>query len=112
AFAEYHAAAPRPDILSAMAWQDMSVRLPELLLQRVDRMTMLNSIEARVPFLDHRLVELAFQLPPAFKTGQGVSKRIVKLAARGIVPDQVTDRRKVGFDVPLSAWLRQPPLRD
>jgi asparagine synthase (glutamine-hydrolysing) len=112
AFAEYHAAAARPDILSAMAWQDMSVRLPELLLQRVDRMTMLNSIEARVPFLDHRLVELAFQLPPAFKTGQGISKRIVKLAARGIVPDQVTDRRKVGFDVPLSAWLRQPPLRD
>jgi asparagine synthase (glutamine-hydrolysing) len=110
-FADYHRRAPTPDILSAMAYQDMAVRLPELLLQRVDRMTMLNSIEARVPFLDHRVVEMAFQIPPEWKTGGGMSKRIVKRAAEGIVPDQVIHRRKVGFDVPLSQWLREAPLK-
>ncbi|MFN2325711.1 MAG: asparagine synthase-related protein, partial [Gemmatimonadales bacterium] len=110
-FAAYHTQASRPDILAAMAYQDLAVRLPELLLQRVDRMTMLNSIEARVPFLDHRVVEMAFQMPPAWKTGGGMSKRVVKRAAEGIVPDQVIHRRKVGFDVPLPQWLREEPLR-
>jgi len=110
-FAEFHAQATRPDILAAMAYQDLGVRLPELLLQRVDRMTMLNSIEARVPFLDHRVVEMAFQMPPEWKTGGGMSKRVVKRVAEGIVPDQVIHRRKVGFDVPLSQWLREEPLR-
>lgn len=110
-FAEYYGRSRRPDILGAMAYQDLAVRLPELLLQRVDRMTMLNSIEARVPFLDHRVVEMAFQMPPEWKTGGGMSKRIVKRAAEGIVPDQVIHRRKVGFDVPLSQWLREAPLK-
>lgn len=111
AMSDYFAAAARPDIYSAMAWQDLQVRLPELLLQRVDRMTMLNSIEARVPFLDHRVVELAFQLPPAYKVGEGVSKRVLKRAAAGVVPDAVIHRRKVGFDVPLAQWLREEPLK-
>jgi asparagine synthase (glutamine-hydrolysing) len=95
-----------------MAYQDLSVRLPELLLQRVDRMTMLNSVEARVPFLDHRVVELAFQMPPHYKVAGNVSKRVVKLAARGLVPDGFISRKKVGFDVPLSQWLREAPLKE
>lgn len=110
-FADFRAHASRPDILAAMAYQDLAVRLPELLLQRVDRMTMLNSIEARVPFLDHRVVEMAFQMPPEWKTGGGMSKRVVKRAAEGVVPDDVIHRRKVGFDVPLSQWLREEPLK-
>jgi len=110
-FAEYYGQAGRPDILAAMAYQDMAVRLPELLLQRVDRMTMLNSIEARVPFLDHRVVEMAFQMPAAWKIGGGISKRVLKHAAEGIVPGQVIHRRKAGFDVPLSQWLREEPLK-
>jgi asparagine synthase (glutamine-hydrolysing) len=110
-FGEYHRLAPRPDILGAMAFQDLAVRLPELLLQRVDRMTMLHSIEARVPFLDHRVVEFAFQMPPAWKVRGNQGKVAVKRAARGIVPDAIIDRRKVGFDVPLAQWLREPPLR-
>ena len=111
-FAEYTAAAPNPDILSAMAYQDLAIRLPELLLQRVDRMTMLNSVEARVPFLDHRIVEMAFQMPPGFKVANGVGKRIAKQAARGLVPGEFITRRKVGFDVPLSQWLREAPLHE
>jgi asparagine synthase (glutamine-hydrolysing) len=110
-FQEYGRIAGAPDILSAMAYQDLAIRLPELLLMRVDKMTMLNSVEARVPYLDHRIVELAFQLPPALKTGGGISKRILKRVASGIVPSKFITRRKIGFDVPLSRWLREEPLK-
>ncbi len=109
---EYMAEARAPDILSAMAYQDLSIRLPELLLQRVDRMTMLNSVEARVPFLDHRVVEFAFQMPPEYKVAGGIAKRVLKHAARGLVPEEIITRRKVGFDVPLSQWLREAPLKE
>jgi len=109
---EYMSESRSPDILSAMAYQDLSIRLPELLLQRVDRMTMLNSVEARVPFLDHRVVEMAFQMPPAYKVSEGIAKRVLKQAARGLVPEEIITRRKVGFDVPLSQWLREEPLRE
>lgn len=111
-FAEYFGRAARPEILCAMAYQDLMVRLPELLLQRVDRMTMLHSIEARVPFLDHRVVEFAFQMPPAWKVRGHSGKEVVKRAAAGVVPEAIIHRRKVGFDVPLAQWLREPPLRD
>jgi asparagine synthase (glutamine-hydrolysing) len=111
-FAEYGARARNGNILSAMAYQDLAVRLPELLLMRVDKMTMLSSVEARVPYLDHRIAELAFALPPEFKTGGGVTKRIVKRVAEGIVPSEFITRRKMGFDVPLSSWLRQAPLKE
>ena len=110
-FEEYLGAAPKPDILSAMAYQDLAIRLPELLLMRVDKMTMLNSVEARVPFLDHRIVELAFTLPPPFKTGGGISKRILKQVAEPFVPAEFVHRRKRGFDVPMSRWLRAEPLK-
>ena len=110
--AEYANEARDPNILSAMAYQDLSIRLPELLLQRVDRMTMLNSVEARVPFLDHRVVEMAFQMPAAYKVAGGVAKRVLKRAARGLVPEEIINRRKVGFDVPLSQWLREAPLKE
>ena len=110
-FAEYARTAARPDILSAMAYQDLSVRLPELLLMRVDKMTMLNSVEARVPYLDHRIVELAFTLPPEYKTGAGVSKRILKQVAHDQVPESFVSRAKRGFDVPFSRWLRSEPLK-
>ena len=110
-FEEYQHSAARPDILSAMAYQDLAIRLPELLLMRVDKMTMLNSVEARVPYLDHRIVELAFALPPAFKTGGGTSKRVLKHVAEAFVPSEFIYRRKRGFDVPMSRWLRDEPLK-
>jgi asparagine synthase (glutamine-hydrolysing) len=102
--------APWGDYASAIAYQDLMVRLPELLLMRVDKMTMLSSVEARVPFLDHRLVEFGMALPSALKLRDGRTKHIVKLAAAPLLGGDVIERPKKGFDVPLSAWLRGEPL--
>lgn len=71
-------------------------------LAYTDRMSMANSVEVRVPFLDHRVVNLAYSLPRTFKLGRfGKGKRILKDAYRGIVPDYVIDRRKAGFAMPI-----------
>lgn len=89
-----------------MTHSDLHLRLPELLLMRVDKMTMGCSLEARVPFLDHRFVELALSIPAAVKVGSdGVTKRVLKQAVRGVVPDEVIDRRKQGFGVPLEEYF-------
>ena len=101
---------PSGDYAAAMAYQDFMVRLPELLLMRVDKMTMLNSIEARVPFLDHRIVEVAMALPQSVKLKNNRTKHILKLAAAPLVGDMTADRPKKGFDVPLAAWLREDKL--
>jgi asparagine synthase (glutamine-hydrolysing) len=106
----FHADAPTGDYAAAMAYQDFMVRLPELLLMRVDKMTMISSIEARVPFLDHRMVELGFALPASLKLKNGVTKYILKKAARPLLGDATIDRPKKGFDVPLPAWLREKEL--
>jgi asparagine synthase (glutamine-hydrolysing) len=102
--------APQGDFAAAMAYQDLMVRLPELLLMRVDKMTMQSSIEARVPFLDHRLVEWALALPQAHKLHGMSTKHVLRHMARGMIPADVIDRPKRGFDVPLSAWLREREL--
>jgi asparagine synthase (glutamine-hydrolysing) len=80
--------------------------LPEL-LRYEDRNSMDHSIEARVPFLDHRLVELALALPPATLVRGGVSKSVLRQAMAGIVPAPVLARKdKVGFETPGSGWFR------
>jgi asparagine synthase (glutamine-hydrolysing) len=94
------------DSLARMIHREFSYRLPELLLMRVDKMTMAHSLEARVPFLDHRLVAASYALPSAWKTAGGVPKAILKRAVRGLVPDEVIDRPKVGFGAPVAAWLK------
>lgn len=104
--AEFHRLSGSDDVAAAIAYQDLMVRLPELLLMRVDKMTMLNSVEARVPFLDHRIVELAMGLPWALKLRNGTTKHVLKEAARAYLGPEIVDRPKKGFDVPLSAWLR------
>ncbi|HYW06663.1 MAG TPA: asparagine synthase C-terminal domain-containing protein, partial [Longimicrobium sp.] len=91
-----------------MTYLDLRLRLPELLLMRVDRMTMAAGVEGRVPFLDHRVVELALGMPSAAKTRGGVLKGVLKQAVRGIVPDAVIDRPKQGFGVPIEEWFRGP----
>ncbi len=74
------------------------------------------SIEARVPFLDYRVIELAFQLAPAQKLDGGLTKGVLRRAMRGIVPDAILDRRdKRGFETPVMQWLirrHAPWLRD
>jgi asparagine synthase (glutamine-hydrolysing) len=98
------------DYLRKMIYTEFKNRLAELLLMRVDKMTMAASIEARVPFLDHRLVEFAFRIPSSLKIKNGVSKYILKKAAEGIIPNRIIYRRKQGFAAPASEWLRSGKL--
>ncbi|MCE5249350.1 asparagine synthase (glutamine-hydrolyzing) [bacterium] len=91
--------------LNWMSYADLSVRLPELLLMRVDKMSMGVSLECRVPFLDHKFVELAMSIPEKVKTKNGVTKYILKKAVRGIIPDELIDRPKQGFGVPVYEWF-------
>ncbi len=88
-----------------MTYLDLKLRLPELLLMRVDKMSMGVSLEARVPFLDHKFVELAMSIPEAVKTRNGVLKYILKKAVRGVIPDDLIDRKKQGFGVPVYEWF-------
>ena len=91
--------------LDWMTYLDLNFRLPELLLMRVDKMSMGVSLEGRVPFLDHCFVEYAMRIPEQVKTRDGVLKYILKKSVRGLVPDSVIDRPKQGFGVPVHEWL-------
>jgi asparagine synthase (glutamine-hydrolysing) len=85
------------DSLSEIIQIELKNRLPELLLMRVDKMSMANSIETRVPFLDEDLVEFALTIPSPLKGKEGNPKYILKKAAEGIIPDEIIYRRKWGF---------------
>src|SRR5439155_1298151 len=91
--------------LNWMSYIDLNLRLPELLLMRVDKMSMGVSLEARVPFLDHKFVELAMSIPEKSKTNGGTLKHILKKAVRGVIPDELIDRPKQGFGVPIHEWF-------
>src|SRR2546425_12376569 len=73
---------------------------------RVDKMSMAVSLEARDPFLDHKFVELAMSIPEAVKTRNGTLKYILKKAVRGVIPDELIDRPKQGFGVPVYEWIK------
>lgn len=102
--ANFEAKAWEKSALNWMSYLDLNMRLPELLLMRVDKMSMGVSLEGRVPFLDHKFVELAMSIPSAVKTRGGVSKHILKKAVRGVIPDNIIDRPKQGFGVPVYEW--------
>jgi asparagine synthase (glutamine-hydrolysing) len=104
--AEWDRRVPASDILARMTYLEFKQRLPELLLMRVDKIAMSTSIEARVPFLDQRLVELTMALPIGMKIGGGDAKQLLKDACRGLLPDSVLDRPKMGFGAPMREWLR------
>lgn len=95
-----------PSILRKIPYLEHSIRLPEHLLMRVDKMTMAHSIEARVPFLDHDVVEFARKLPSAYKLEGGLGKKILKKAAEPYVSDELLYRRKQGFGAPMDKWFR------
>lgn len=90
---------------------DLKTYLPNDILTKVDRMSMFASIEARVPLLDHRLVELAARIPSRLKLRNGISKYILKQVISPLLPAEVLTKRKQGFSVPLETWLRTV-LRD
>ncbi len=92
--------------LSALQYFDIKTYLPLDILTKVDRMSMANSLEARVPLLDHKLVEFAATIPPQLRLRDGSAKHIFKCAMRGILPDSIIDRPKQGFAVPLGRWFR------
>ncbi|HET7290789.1 MAG TPA: asparagine synthase (glutamine-hydrolyzing) [Vicinamibacteria bacterium] len=99
-------AAPGRDVLTRMTYAEFKLRLPELLLMRVDKVGMSVSIEPRVPFLDHRLVEFTMNLPQEVKVEGRAAKALLKRAVRGLLPDDVIDRPKMGFGAPMVQWLR------
>ncbi|HEX8161976.1 MAG TPA: asparagine synthase (glutamine-hydrolyzing) [Pyrinomonadaceae bacterium] len=104
-----HVARERPgsDFLSRMIYLELQLRLPELLLMRVDKITMATSVETRVPFLDHKLVEFATGLPRGMKVRGASGKHILKQALEEVLPRELLNRRKRGFGAPIREWLRE-----
>jgi asparagine synthase (glutamine-hydrolysing) len=92
--------------LDRLIYQDLRLRLPELLLMRVDKLTMATAVEARVPFLDHELVELAMAIPRSEKIRDGEGKHVLKRAVSSSLPRDVVWRPKQGFATPVAAWFR------
>jgi asparagine synthase (glutamine-hydrolysing) len=97
---------PNSDYLKRMIYLEFKNRLPELLLMRVDKVSMATSVEARVPFLDHRMVEYSMRIPAILKIKNGEPKYILKKAVEGIIPDNIIYRKKQGFAAPVDEWLR------
>ncbi len=104
--AEWFERAQASDPLDQLLSVDTRSYLPDDLLVKVDRATMAQGLEARSPFLDHRLVEFCASLPPSMKMRDGRSKHLLKAAMRGTLPDRLLEREKMGFAVPLDRWFR------
>ena len=92
--------------LAAMLYIDTKTWLPDELLIKADKMTMANSVELRVPLLDHRVLEFAASLPPSFKLRGFTPKYILKKALSQKIPKEIRNRKKAGFPVPYESWLR------
>jgi asparagine synthase (glutamine-hydrolysing) len=96
-----------PEVLQKIPYMEMKLRLPEHLLMRVDKLTMAHSIEARVPFLDHDVVEFATRLPPSYKLQNGVGKALLKKAAMPYLDQDLVYRKKQGFGAPMEEWFQE-----
>jgi asparagine synthase (glutamine-hydrolysing) len=96
-----------PEVLQKIPYMEMKLRLPEHLLMRVDKLTMAHAIEARVPFLDHDVVEFATRLPASYKLKNGVGKHVLKRAAEPYLDAELIHRRKQGFGAPMEEWFRE-----
>lgn len=94
------------DALSSILYTDIKTWLPDDLLTKVDRMSMAHGLEARVPYLDNRMVDLAFSIPSRLKIKGFKRKYIFKRAVSNILPDEIVRRSKRGFALPISHWFR------
>jgi asparagine synthase (glutamine-hydrolysing) len=99
---------PDSDFAARMTYLELKLRLPELLLMRVDKITMATSVEARVPFLDHHLIEYAMGLPRSLKVKGATGKHILKRALESVLPKDVLYQPKRGFGAPTREWFRGP----
>tara|TARA_R110000744_G_scaffold116011_2_gene216960 strand:+ start:8537 stop:10438 length:1902 start_codon:yes stop_codon:yes gene_type:complete len=95
-----------PDHLSKILYTDMKTYLPGGILVKVDRMSMAHSLEVRAPLLDKDIIEFSATLPSDLKYNKGEKKFILKEAFKPVLPDDILYRKKMGFSVPLAAWLR------
>jgi asparagine synthase (glutamine-hydrolysing) len=91
--------------LDHLLYLDSKTYLPGDILTKVDRMSMAHSIEAREPLLDHKLIEFVQTIPASLKLRGSVGKHILKAAVRGLIPDEIINRRKQGFGVPIRHWF-------
>lgn len=97
-----------PEVLQKIPYMEMKLRLPEHLLMRVDKLTMAHSIEARVPFLDHDLVEFATRCPTSYKLREGIGKYLLKKGAEPYLAREIIYRKKQGFGAPMESWYKDP----
>lgn len=106
-FQRYRKSATELNPLDRMLLFDIKVWLPDDLLMKKDKMGMATSVEARVPFLDHRFMELAFQIPSELKVKRLVTKYILKKSMEKLLPREIIYRKKEGFPTPISDWFRK-----
>ena len=92
-------------LLDRLLYADIKTYLHELLMKQ-DQMSMATSVESRVPFLDHKLVEFTCTLPERLKLRGGTTKYILREAMKGVLPEQILSRPKMGFPVPIASWFR------
>lgn len=92
--------------LEDFVYADLTVNLPSDMLNRLDRASMAHSVEARVPFLSHKMVDWALTMPTGLKLRSGVGKFVLRKAAEGLLPAEILKRPKQGFQIPMASWLR------
>jgi len=94
------------DPLQICQYSDIKTWLTDDLLMKLDKMSMAHALEGRTPFLDHRLIEMAFNFPSPWKIEHGIHKKILRDAFKDILPDRIYRRQKQGFVIPMSEWLK------
>lgn len=95
------------DFISNLQYLDLETYMVDDILTKVDRASMMNSLEVRVPFLDHKFAELSFKIPVNLKMKETDQKYIFKKAMKPFLPDNILNHRKKGFDVPVSVWFKE-----